>query len=276
MVEPRIGLLRLLPSRLQARPSKEECARSLQLLGVVDPLEVSGGIIQKQSAKPYRLVSARSCLTTPLARELRLTASESLRDRIVKEKALCIFRLRPECRVMTGWVDPITNIDVRESYLQNITFHIFSLSMEGDIGQDSENNGTEGQECKCVAPLFGACDPMTEGECKVVPGSADLTGRILNKVNSVDLGKEFFTSSKEYGTMHIGEKPTVTGHWSTGWWGEAIWNLITLLVTGTIHTYQGIDLNGNYEWRGDTHTWSKHVDIDAWLPVRGSLTWSWD
>lgn len=264
-------------NRLQAtKPSEEECARRLLSLGVVDPLEVSGGLIEKQPERPYSLVSVRSRLTTPIGPEFRLRVKENLRDRFVKESALCILKLRPECRITTGYIDPLSNIDVRETYLQNITFHIFSLSMEGDIGQDSENNGTEGQECKCVAPLFGACDPMTEGECKVVPGSADLTGRILNKVNSVDLGKEIFTSSKEYGTMHVGEKPTVTGHWSTGWWGEAIWNLITLFVTGSIHTYQGIDLNGNYEWRGDTHTWSKHVDIDAWLPVRGGLIWSWN
>jgi len=211
--------------------------------------------VERVSLEP-EVISKRVVDTTPLLEKFRLFKPEFV---IIP----CLnFGVRLRCRRITRYIPPIIDFDMTPLKITNLKFHVWGLWLEGEVVSRFDNRSEEGQKC-------------VDEECEPVSGSADLLGEFYHLMKSLDLDKVLDEMRDTIRRTFPKTWIDIETRFEVRGWGEVIWDLINLLVTGKIRTYDGIDVTVKYIWRDETRTVKKHFDIEVWLPVEGDISWEW-
>jgi len=259
--------------------SAELRREKLKELGATNP-EGTSGIIPVNPPATYEpeVLEYRAVDTTPLRVKMRMKYIDPLirRAMIAAEKGLIRTQwiLRKTC---TMYKDPVINFELIPIKVKNITCHVFSLKLSGDVVLRFTNKSKEGEEGTTVTWRWRACPTDPDAySWHVVEGSADLapswSHSFVEDSTSTVLGR----ISKALDKVYRGSSVEVTGYWETGSLGDLLWNIVSILISGKITTRNGFDVTLKYYWLGKTQTISRHIDAKVVLPVEGNIRWSWD
>ena len=226
---------------------------------------VAGVIPVKPTVESARVLRRRTYSPTPL--RTRLEKLGRGRAEIMGLPVIfpCRDRIRLRCRIQapeTRWVPPLIDYDMLPVKIRNLTLHVWGLWLEGDIISDFENRSKEGE--KCVGE-----------DCEPVSGSADLLGEFYHLWRSTELAKTLDEMRDMISRTRPLTVTDVSTHFEVRGWGEVIWDLIHLLLTGRIETYDGYDVTVSYTWLGEERTVKRHFDLTVDLPVEGDIRYVW-
>lgn len=179
--------------------------------------------------------------------------------------------LKNEC---TKYIDPTIAYELYPLKLTNLVYHAWSVKLEGDIVNQMNNKGQDGQKGTKEVWRWEDCpEADSEYNWKVVEGSADLGSSLSHEIKDEE-NRKIDTISQNI-SVNEGKKVSVSAHWSSSWVALVL-DMLELLVTGGIVLNNGYDVTVTYEWRGDTHRKKEHIDARVWVPLEGNIKWEWN
>ena len=112
-------------------------------------------------------------------------------------------------------------------------------------------------------------------EWEIVKGSADLTPSwshdFIEDSTSVRFGRISSSPSK----VETRSSASVSGSWNTGNIFDYFWNLVQILLSGSVTTRNGFDVTVSYSWLGSTVSETRHIDTKVVIPVE-RVEYVWD
>jgi hypothetical protein len=180
-------------------------------------------------------------------------------------------------KVCTMYKDPVIDFDLKPVKTRNVTFHLISWKMTGDIVSNMYNKSVEGQEGDTVTWRWRACptDPNAYS-WENVAGSADLTPNWSHNFTEDSTVTYLSRVSQSLSKISPGSSVDASASWSTGGLGSVIFTLLQIFLTGTVTLRNGYDVTVNYTWKSQTQSVSRHIDTKVILPVEGNVGVAWD
>ena len=213
--------------------------------------------------------------TTPLWRKVKQQRIRSYTHRnilTVKEYGVIqgIFR-----KVCTLYHDPKIEFRLVPVKARNITLHVFSGRITGEIVNEFTNESEEGEEGYYKTWRWRAC-PTDEDyySWHEVPGSADLDNNWLHEAIEEETGK-LIARVTQKAAVRKGDRVEVSASFETSGLLDVIWTLLEIFWSGRVTTRDGYDVTIRYKWKGETQTVNRHVDARVILPVEGNVGVSW-
>jgi len=259
------------------KPEINEIRRRLKDLGATFETERSGYIPVRRRATA-KILEYRTYDTTPILRRVRQDVIRNfVYKNIVSVKRFGIIRalLMKECIM---YKDPDIRFRITPLYITNVTFHLLSGRITGEIASRFENNSVEGEEGHYEVWRWRACptDPDLY-EWKKIPESAMLRPEyrhICIEENTNATIADIRKSISEY--VSKGSYIDVKATFETTGLGDFIWSLLQYFIRGSLTTRDGYDVTVYYRWKGQIQSISRHIDARVVLPVVGSVHWSLD
>lgn len=238
----------------------------LMELGATNPTGSEGIIYVRGVYLESKVLEKKKIDTTPVLEKMKLRAQLARAEFVIFP---CIFKIRLRCwrEKKISFIPPVIDYDILPFKIRDLTLHVWGLWLEGNIVNNFSNKSQEGQKV--------TTENGKEIEREKVEGSADLIGEFLQKMRSIDLNKSMDEIRDKIDKNRPLTAIDIASHFEVKGWGDVLWSLINLLITGKVKTYDGFDITVKYPWLGEERINSKHIDQTIELPLEGNIRWVW-
>ena len=253
-----------------------EVKQRLEELGAVFETEASGYIPVKTPLRVPKILAYNVRETTGVIRKLKQDVIRNYVHRnIVTFNTVGIQGILR--KVCTMYKDPEIRFRLVPIKVRNVTFHLFSGRITGEIVNKFENNSKEGQEGYYITWRWRTCptDPDVYS-WRNVPGSADLKPNWLHDAIEETTNRLISRVRQAAGKVVKNDYIEIKSSFETTGLLDVIWTLLQIFTSGRVTTRDGYDVTVTYEWKGQIQQRSYHVDARVVLPVEGNVNWAWD
>ncbi len=259
---------------LRSKPSSmsESVRLRLAALGASN-LDASSGVIPVSSGQELRVLETKTVGTTPLWESARPHLLGLMNERIRLSRSMSLSFLQKPC---SKTIPPNILMSLIPFSLVNMQFHVFSLKLSGDIQNRFGNDSFEAKQGTTSVKKWQSCPSDDSAySWSTVSGSADLVPNWNHSLADDQSGATLAKVSQSIDKIGISTAAIPQVSWQSGGLGDLIWQIVQILVSGSITTRNGFDVTASYSWQG-SQSKSQHIDARVVVPVSGSIQWAWN